>query len=116
MSLVLENIILSEICKKCGECCKNYPFVDLSENEINLLEKVTGLHPDVFTNGKMKEVEEYFLQFQSNGHCHFLNEKNGSFSCGVYEARPSICKNYPSRPVQQDLCDALRCKYLGTSC
>jgi len=68
------------------------------------LEKVTGLHHDAFTNGKMMEVEEYFLQFKSNGYCHFLNEDNGSFSCGVYDARPAICRNYPSKPGQEDVC------------
>jgi len=44
-----------------------------------------------------KAVEEYFLQFQKNGDCFFLNENNGSYSCSVYEIRPEICKNYPSK-------------------
>lgn len=104
---------MTEICKKCAECCKNHPFVDLSRKEINSLHKVTGVHPDVFTNPKGKVVEEYFLQFQENGYCFFLNEDNGSFSCGVYEARPEICKNYPSKPIQKDVCDAKREKYLS---
>jgi Fe-S-cluster containining protein len=99
---------LSEICKKCAECCKNYPVVDLSKNEIFSLEKVTGVHSGVFTIPKGKAVEEYFLQFQENGYCFFLNENNGSFSCGVYEVRPGICKNYPSRPIQKEVCNANR--------
>jgi Fe-S-cluster containining protein len=110
---VMENIILTEICRKCAECCKNYPFVDLSKNEINLLEKVAGVHSSVFTNLKDYEVEGYFLQFQENGHCFFLNEINGNFSCSIYEARPEICKNYPSKPEQQGYCDANSKKFLS---
>ena len=104
---------MTEICKKCAECCKNHPFVDLSKNEINSLEKVTGINPDVFTNPKGKAVEEYFLQFRENGYCFFLNENNGIFSCDVYEARPAICKNYPSKPIQKDHCDTNREKFLN---
>jgi Fe-S-cluster containining protein len=46
------------------------------------------------------------MQFQNNGYCFFLNEKNGIFSCDVYESRPHICKNFPSESTQQDVCDA----------
>ncbi len=105
---------MTEICKQCAECCKNYPFVDLSKNEINSLEKLTGIPAEVFTNPKGKEIEEYFLQFQDNGYCFFLNENKGSFSCGVYEERPGICKNYPSSPIQKDVCDANKEKFLST--
>jgi len=112
---VKDNIIPIEICNKCAECCKNYPFVDLTKNEIISLEKLTGLHPDIFTNPKEKIIEEYFLQFQKNGHCFFLREKNGCFACTVYEARPVICRNYPSKPGQKVACDANKEKFL-TSC
>jgi Fe-S-cluster containining protein len=111
----MENIISTEICKKCSECCKNYPIVKLSKNEINLLEQVTGLHFDVFTNPMGKGVEKYCLQFQENGDCFFLNENNGSYSCAVYEARPGICKNYPSKPRQKEVCDANREKFLSNN-
>ena len=102
------NIILSEICKKCAECCKNYPFVELSQNEIYELRKLTGLPFDVFTIQKGEAVEEYCLQFKENGDCFFLNENNGDYSCGVYEARSEICRNYPSKPSQNEVCDANR--------
>lgn len=103
---------MTEICKKCAECCKNRPIVDLSSDEMILLEKATGLLFEVFTNRKGKDVEEYFLQFKDNGYCFFLNESNGSFSCDVYEARPAICQNYPSKPTQKNLCDANMAKFL----
>lgn len=77
------------------------------------MEELTGVHPDLFTNQKEKVVEEYFLQFQKNGDCFFLDENNGNFSCRVYEARPKICKNYPAKPLQQEFCEA-RTKLMGT--
>nr|MBF0222091.1 YkgJ family cysteine cluster protein [Desulfobulbaceae bacterium] len=99
---------MSDTCKKCAECCKHYPLVDLSENEIRSLEKETGKDPDLFTNKKGRSVEEYFLQFKKNGECCFLVEGNGVFSCSVYDARPEICRNYPSRLIQKDVCEAKR--------
>jgi uncharacterized protein len=100
----MENIITSEICKKCAECCKNYPFIELSQHEIYELEKLSGLPSDVFSNRKGEAVKEYFLDFKENGDCFFLNEKNGGYSCGVYESRSGICRNYPSRPSQNEVC------------
>lgn len=103
---------MTNICKKCAECCKNHPFVDLSSKDIISLEKLTEGPSEVFANQKGKEVEEYFLQFQNNGYCIFLREISGSFSCGVYEARPEVCRDYPARPRQQDFCDAKRKEFM----
>ncbi len=107
----MENIILAEICKKCAECCKNYPFVNLSKDEIHYLELLTGLDSDVFAIQKRKGIEGYFLQFQDNGNCFFLGEKNGDFSCKVYEARPEICREYPGKPLQKKICNAHKKKF-----
>jgi uncharacterized protein len=104
----MENTISSETCKSCAECCKHYSFVELSQIEINALEKLTGLPFEVFTNPKGKAVEEYFLKFKENGDCYFLNANNGNYSCSVYEARAGICVNYPSGPIQNETCDANR--------
>ncbi len=101
----MENITRSEICKNCAECCKHYSFIELSQIEINELEKFTGLRFDIFTNPKGKAVEEYFLKFKENGDCYFLNGNNGNYSCGVYEARSGICRNYPSDRSQNEVCD-----------
>ena len=108
----MENIISNEICEQCAQCCKNYPFIELSKNEIISLEDLSGLQFDVFTNPTGKAVEKYFLQFQENGDCFFLNENNGIFSCEVYEARPGICKKYPSETKQKEVCNTDRGKFL----
>ena len=107
----MENAISSETCKNCAECCKHYSFVELSQAEINALEKFTGLSFEVFTNPKGKAVEEYFLKFKENGYCFFLNENNGKYSCGVYEYRPEICRSFPSKPIQKESCYEI-CKHL----
>lgn len=101
---VRKNIASSKICKRCTECCKNYPFVKLSKNEIVLLEQATKYNFDVFTNPIGTPAEGYFLKFQKNGDCVFLTETNGSYSCSVYETRPEICKNYPEN---EGLCKRL---------
>ena len=107
----IENFISMKMCKKCAECCKKYPFVELSKSEVDAIEKVTGLHSDVFAISKGRAVEEYFLQFQENGDCFFLNENNGCYSCSIYEARPGICKKYPSSLKQKEFCDSFREKF-----
>ncbi len=104
----MENTTSSQICKNCAACCKHYSFIELSEDEINVLEKFTGLSFEVFTNPKGKAVEEYFLKFKENGDCFFLMDNNGIFFCGVYDVRSGICRNYPSNPCEKEFCDANR--------
>ena len=106
----MKNKITSEICKKCAECCKNHPFVELSQHEIYELEKLTGLPSDVFSNRKGEAFDEYFLDFKENGDCFFLDENNGDYSCAVYLSRSEICRNYPSKPLQNEVCDSNRKK------
>ena len=60
----MKKIEPGEICRRCADCCKKYPFVELTENEIERLEQVTGLPFEVFTNPKGKTIEEYFLKFR----------------------------------------------------
>ena len=112
----MKNIISTEICKKCAECCKNFPFVELVNSEIDLLEQLTGLPFEVFTNPKGKAVEEYFLQFRENGDCFFLKKNNGAYCCGVYESRPEICKNFPSKTIQKEGCYEILKKFPSNKC
>jgi Fe-S-cluster containining protein len=102
----MKNTITSAICKKCAECCRNYPFVKLSRHEISELERLTGLSSDIFSNLIDKGGDEYFLDFKKNGDCFFLNENNGDYSCGVYESRSETCRNYPSKPSQNAVCNS----------
>jgi Fe-S-cluster containining protein len=111
----MESVISHEICRRCGECCKNFPYIELSDLEIDVLERATTLPPSVFTNPKGEGGDGYFMQFQANGDCYFLHGKAGGYSCGVYQARPGICRSYPSKPIQEETCCRNREKSLTES-
>jgi len=101
--------ISSEICTPCGECCRHFPYIEISNDDIQRLIEHTGLKQEDFTNIKDIEKEEYFLKFNDNGDCVFFEENNfGLFSCGVYKARPVICANYPVTDKQFDHCEKIR--------
>lgn len=106
----MENLISSDICTICGVCCQKHPYIELSKIEIVALEKASGLPACDFTNQKGDGTEEYFLAFQKNGSCFFLNEDNGKYSCNVYEARSKICRNFPWKDSQHEYCDVNRKK------
>ncbi|WP_430816948.1 YkgJ family cysteine cluster protein [Carboxylicivirga sp. RSCT41] len=92
----MERIISSITCQKCGICCQNFPFVELNDKEITRLENFTKLNRTDFTEPKGPSYADgYFLKSKENGDCIFLNSHNGNYSCGVYEARAEICRNYP---------------------
>jgi len=105
---VMANPALGDICKKCAECCRHYPFIELSKDDIHALKKFTGLHVDAFTNPRNADGEGHILKFKENGDCLFLNENSGGYFCAVYEARSAVCRDYPSIPSQNKICDANR--------
>ena len=105
---LMEDAASGEICKKCADCCRHYAFVKLSQDEIHALEKVTGLRLDAFANPQDKGGEEYFLKSKEDGDCIFLNRNSDNYSCDVYEARPAICRDYPSTPSQDEVCGVKR--------
>jgi uncharacterized protein len=104
----MKNTLSSEVCKQCAECCKNFAFIELSQDEIFKIVQLTGLPFEAFTNPKGESPEAYFMQFKENGDCYFLTGRPGQYSCGVYAARSKVCRNYPSKPVQDEVCDANR--------
>ena len=81
--------------------------MELTSDDIKTLEQATGLRWDVFAHQKGEEVGEYFMGFQENGDCFFLKQRDGKYSCGVYESRPQLCRTYPSNPKQDELCARL---------
>ncbi len=95
-----------ELCRTCGECCKGYPFIELSRSEVDAIIAATGLSSDVFAISKGRVIEEFFFQFKDNGECLFLKEVDGFYTCSIYEARPHICGTYPVSPKQKEYCNA----------
>jgi Fe-S-cluster containining protein len=95
----------SETCRSCGECCRQFPFVELSRAEIDALVAWTGMPPGSFANVKDEAADEFFLRFREDGTCVFLIEEGGSASCAAYEARPRVCRDYPTGPDQDKRCE-----------
>lgn len=92
----MENKISSLTCQNCGICCRNFPFVEVNNREMTALEKFTKMHRYEFTDPMGPTYDDgHFLKTKANGDCLFLKVENGHFSCGVYEARADICRNYP---------------------
>ena len=95
----------SETCQACGECCRRFPYVQLSRAEIDALVACTGMPPGSFADVKDEGAGEYFLRFREDGACVFLIEEGGSASCSAYEARPGVCRDYPADPDQDKRCE-----------
>jgi Fe-S-cluster containining protein len=91
-------------CNNCGACCRDFPFVRLSRNDIETLENFTKLTSAEFTESIDEAGEKRFMKFKENGDCIFLKLIDGAYSCGVYEARPSTCRGYPSTDLQRKTC------------
>nr|BAM15216.1 hypothetical protein [uncultured microorganism] len=62
----------------------------------------------MFTYPLGTEGEGRFLKFKENGDCIFLNRDEGTYLCQIYEARPKICRDYPSNKKQNETCDINR--------
>jgi Fe-S-cluster containining protein len=91
-------------CDGCGACCRDFAYIQLTQDDIKTLENFTGLTSDDFTNNIDKAGVRRFMQFQDNGDCIFLKMADGAYSCGVYEARPVICRAYPATEIQIKTC------------
>jgi len=94
----------TQVCNGCGSCCRNFPYIRLSQDDIKSLENFTGLTLEEFTENIDKAAKKRFMKFQKNGDCIFLNIIDGSYSCSVYEARPVTCRDYPSTDIQIETC------------
>jgi len=92
------------ICTSCGAWCRNFPFVKIRQSDIDRLEAFTGHASEVFSNVDEIDSEKRFMKFNEIGDCVFLKKLNGRYACGVYEARPSICRAYPSTIAQNAAC------------
>ena len=107
----MENKISSVTCQNCGVCCRNFPYVELNDKELTNLENYTGKHRNSFTEPKGRSyVDGHFLKTKANGDCIFLRVNNGTYSCGVYEARAGICRNYPVTEQHWLWCNTNRVK------
>lgn len=94
-------------CSKCPAYCCSYPEIEVGKRDIARLANHFALPYDVaeerFT--KLEPKEGVRLLRHRKDHifesvCAFLDPKTRR--CGVYEARPGVCRDYP---------DSKRCGY-----
>ena len=92
------------VCTNCGACCRDFPYIQLSQNDIEEIESFTGLAFEAFSNGGERHGEKRFLKFKEDGDCVFLHMTGGAYACRAYEARPGICRGYPGNDSQDTTC------------
>ena len=76
-------------CRSCGYCCTL--IVPLKKEDIERIKKLGYDEKDFaeatpFGDRRIK---------MKNYYCYFLGLHKGETFCRIYEARPSICKDYP---------------------
>lgn len=80
-------------CTRCGECCHS---PRLSKKDIERIRK-SGYKEEDFVY--IDEIENMYIR-DENDWCMFLN-KGKAASCKIYEARPKICRLYPSELINE---------------
>lgn len=71
-------------CNKCTSCCCNNR-VEVCSKELKNFHKKD-----------LRKINDfYFLKLSPNGKCIFLNGEN----CKIYEKRPTVCSEYPFKPI-----------------
>ena len=94
----------THVCNGCGACCRNFAYIQLSQDDVKTIETFTGLTSEEFSNNIDRAGEKRFMKFRENGDCIFLDIIDGAYSCSVYEARSVTCRSYPSTYIQKETC------------
>ena len=83
----------SALCQQCGKCCLAMTFdggevTDESLDEIRWME----LHGLKVEYNRRRGVTSYFYTMPTP--CSQLKHEDGLYSCGIYETRPQMCRDY----------------------
>ena len=108
---------LMQTCQSCGQCCNGHE-VQLNEGDIVRLEKFLKLDRSNFTietentfpDGRLIRrlmLNDDLDPVSPNQSCVFLEEKEGQYSCLVYNHRPIICQLFPRIPKHLETCKRL---------
>jgi Fe-S-cluster containining protein len=85
---------LSELCQRCGKCCMTMSFeggvVTKSERDVIHWMQLHGLQVDYYQLNGGKQRYAFTIPLR----CNELVEKDGRFSCGIYDTRPQMCRDY----------------------
>jgi Fe-S-cluster containining protein len=86
-------------CAKCPGYCCSYPVIALTKYDIERLAKHFGLTPEVAEKRFTKSAHGHKRIFRRKADqhfgkvCRFFDQEKRC--CGVYEARPAICRSFP---------------------
>lgn len=88
-------------CLKCPAYCCSYDRIIVEKRDVARLARHFDLPPETVMKRFLKTVEgEQVLRHQKDKHfgsiCMFMDTK--ARRCTIYEARPSVCREYPDRP------------------
>jgi len=99
------GIVLERIgsCHRCGHCCRgvflNFGMGHAATQEerdcaLDFL-RWASFHEGVIVN----QIDEDNAEVGFDAPCrHLTFDKDGKSSCGIYEVRPRICRDFPSKP------------------
>ncbi len=88
-------------CRKCPGFCCSYPNITLKRRDVSRLAKHFQLAFEVAerTFTRTAHGEKWTLRRKKDEHfgriCRFFDVK--SRNCGVYAARPEVCRSYPEK-------------------
>jgi Fe-S-cluster containining protein len=88
-------------CTKCPAYCCSYDRIIVEPRDLTRLARHFGIDPDTARRRFTKVVEgEQVLKHQKDeiygSICAFIDLETRR--CGVYQARPDVCREYPDRP------------------
>ncbi|MBN1385434.1 YkgJ family cysteine cluster protein [Candidatus Woesearchaeota archaeon] len=82
-------------CIRCGKCCRYSVTISILERW-RIQKRFPGL--------RFWSPERHWWQSSirmKDGRCVFLEEKNGLYSCRIFDIRPKICRQYPFFKVSE---------------
>jgi uncharacterized protein len=86
-------------CSKCPGYCCSYPVIEVKDRDAERIAKYFGLTVAAAEKKYFKAAHGYkrVLRRKSDEHfgkiCQFFDQEKRC--CGIYEARPSICRTFP---------------------
>ena len=83
----------SELCQQCGRCCMAMTFEGgpVDEDALDQIRwmELHGMRIDYFKRGR-STIYYYTMPTA----CSQLRESGGRYSCGIYDTRPQMCRDY----------------------
>ena len=105
-----ESLINSDVCVKCGHCCKwtsemqhchpetgpEWLNVIAKQNDRTKLKWYACEAKEYYSKSEDKPIIEKRAQFRIEFTCPKLDidEEKGTKMCSIYESRPKVCSNY----------------------